>query len=85
MTITPERAIELLLLRAHLGDMGRKPDPNDLLRQSAALIQAQAAEIARLHLFASEVEIECNGHFNGDLTAEEALENIRKTLQEQHK
>jgi hypothetical protein len=38
-------------------------------------------ENARLRRFAAEVEVECNGHFNGDLTAEEALDNIRKELE----
>jgi hypothetical protein len=47
---------------------------------TAAIEASGLEENARLRAFAAEVEVECNGHFNCDLTAEEALDNIRKEL-----
>jgi hypothetical protein len=58
--------------------------PNDAMRAAiTAAIEASGIleENARLRAFAAEVEVECNGHFNCDLTAEEAIDNIRKELE----
>jgi hypothetical protein len=48
---------------------------------SPQAMQALASgELERLRAALKDVEVECNGHSNGDLTADEALENIHKIL-----
>lgn len=53
---TPEQLAANLEQRATLGDMGRPADKNDVLRLSAKLIREQAAKIALLEKFMSDLK-----------------------------